>query len=295
MNARSEDPAQGPRPLVAQDGYTPLVPSEPIQNVKHVYMALRDVQAHIAKYGIAKLRKNKEQGYAFRGIDDLYNELCSMMADAFLVVIPRVVDRQRELTHKTGTGKPLICTLVTVEYDFVSARDGSMHTARMVGEGFDLSDKSTNKALSASNKYLLIEALLIPVVGKDDGDEDDIRVGNDKAGARADAKDDKKGDAKAGPKAAAATPNLIPEPTGVDPKLTVAAMVKAITEAGNEERLRASFAKYADSIKKWTSFPPKQRKAWLDELTVAKDARKTALAQAASAQPDVQPEGAPKS
>jgi hypothetical protein len=35
----------------------------------------------------------------------------------------------------------------------MSAKDGSKVTARTVGEGFDLSDKSSNKAMSGAHKY----------------------------------------------------------------------------------------------------------------------------------------------
>jgi hypothetical protein len=59
---------------------------------------------------------------------------------------------------------------VEAEYDFVSTNDGSMHTARVVGEAMDSADKATNKAMSAAYKYLCIQTFCIPTEGDNDAD-----------------------------------------------------------------------------------------------------------------------------
>jgi hypothetical protein len=287
MNARdpnavvpsaSQDPNAD---LTAPRDISEMHVSDPYKEVPHVLLAMRDVQAEIAKTGIAKLRKNKEQNYQFRGIDDLYNELCGIMAKAYLIGVPRVVDRVRELGHKTASGKSMICTLVTVEYDFYSAKDGSKVTARTVGEGFDLSDKSSNKSMATAHKYALIQSFNIPVVGNDDADNDDIRIGDKDRPATPERNAkavDKKGAKTEGAGQQAAKPTLIPEPNGVDPATTVAAMSKALREAPDMQKCAAAFSRYQDSIKKWTTYSPKQRAGWLAEITGAKDGRKAALA-----------------
>lgn len=53
-----------------------------------------------------------------------------------------------------------------VEWSFI-ASDGSTLTATTCGEGIDSSDKATNKAITASLKYLLIYMFLIPTVPYD--------------------------------------------------------------------------------------------------------------------------------
>lgn len=276
MNARDPNAVIPP----AERDLAQMLVTEPVAGVPHVYAAMLDVQREIGKTGIAKLHRNKDQGFNFRGIDDLYNELCQIMVKANLICVPRFVEH-KQTEGKTSTGKPMRLTTVTAEYTFTSAKDGSSTVARTFGEGFDTSDKSTNKSMSAAHKYCLIQAFCIPIVGSDDGDADDIKIGDpNKAettkggGAKgAEAKgSEKKGTDNAG------KPNLIPEPTGVDPAVTVAAMAKAIKEAGTEDRLRAAFAKYQDSIKAWKTFSPKQRKTWLDEITAAKDQRKKEIA-----------------
>ena len=52
-----------------------------------VYQAINKVQKLLASTGISKGRSNQQQGYKFRGIDDVYNALSSIMADAGLSVL----------------------------------------------------------------------------------------------------------------------------------------------------------------------------------------------------------------
>ena len=47
---------------------------------KTVYQLIAAVSAEIAQDGISKSRKNQQQGYSFRGIDDVYNALAPVMA-----------------------------------------------------------------------------------------------------------------------------------------------------------------------------------------------------------------------
>ena len=66
-----------------------------MNTTKAVYKAIADVSAEIAKSGISKDRKNEQQGYKFRGIDDVYNALAPMLAKHGLVILPRILTRSR--------------------------------------------------------------------------------------------------------------------------------------------------------------------------------------------------------
>ena len=59
---------------------------------------------------------------------------------------------------------------VEAEFDFVSADDGSVHTARTFGEAMDSGDKATNKAMSAAYKYACFQTFAIPTEGDNDAD-----------------------------------------------------------------------------------------------------------------------------
>ncbi len=135
-----------------------------------VYQAIAAVQAELAKTGIAKSRKNKQgEGYMFRGIDDVYAALAPLLAAHKLCVIPRVMSR--DIAERTSSkGNPLFYVTVHAEFDFVSAEDGTKHTAATFGEAMDSGDKATNKAMSAAYKYAAFMTFAIPTEGDNDAD-----------------------------------------------------------------------------------------------------------------------------
>ena len=134
-----------------------------------VYKAIAKVTAAMASEGISKERKNQQQGYAFRGIDDVYNALSRMLADAGLCIIPRILSRHVD-ERQTKSGGALFYVTVDAEYDLVSADDGSKHTAKVFGEAMDSADKATNKAMSAAYKYMAFQTFAIPTEGDNDAD-----------------------------------------------------------------------------------------------------------------------------
>ncbi len=134
-----------------------------------VYAAIAKVMADVGKAGITKARKNTQQGYNFRGIDDVYNALSSFLSAAGLCILPRVL--RREVTERaTKSGGVLFYVVLDVCFDLVCAEDGSMHTVSVVGEAMDSGDKATNKAMSAAYKYACMEVFCIPTEGDNDAD-----------------------------------------------------------------------------------------------------------------------------
>jgi hypothetical protein len=134
-----------------------------------VYQAIASVTEKLAKNGISKDRKNEQQGYKFRGIDDVYNALAPFLAEANLCVLPSVLSRDVvERTNKNGGA--LFYVTVQVRFDFVSADDGTKHEVVTFGEAMDSGDKATNKAMSAAYKYACMQAFCIPTEGDNDAD-----------------------------------------------------------------------------------------------------------------------------
>ncbi|HWB15930.1 MAG TPA: ERF family protein [Vicinamibacterales bacterium] len=126
-----------------------------------VYRAIAGVIDDLARIGIGKTRRNQQQNYAFRGIDDVLNTLSPLLAKHGLVVVPRVTERTVTERHTTKGGV-LFCVVIAAEFDFIAAEDGSIHTARMYGEAMDSADKATNKAMSAAYKYAAFQVFCIP-------------------------------------------------------------------------------------------------------------------------------------
>lgn len=134
-----------------------------------VYEAIAKITAEMSKDGIAKDRRNQQQGYSFRGIDDVYNALSPMLAEHKLCILPRIISREL-VERQTSKGGALFYVTVEAEFDFVSAEDGSKHTIKTFGEAMDSADKATNKAMSAAYKYAAMQAFCIPTEGDNDAD-----------------------------------------------------------------------------------------------------------------------------
>ncbi len=142
-----------------------------MSNVPRIYPAIISAMESIGAIG--KNRKNPQQGYQFRGIDDVLNNLQPALLKAKVFVVPRVTATHRE-ERSTKSGGTIIYTTVDMEFDFCSAEDGSKVTAKLIGEGMDTSDKSTNKAMSAALKYAIIQVLSIPTEELLDSERDHI-------------------------------------------------------------------------------------------------------------------------
>lgn len=117
---------------------------------------------------IGKNRKNEQQGFKFRGIDDVMNELHDLFAEHQVIILPTVVDRTRE-ERTTNKGGVLFYTHLTVSFQF-TAVDGSFVVCTAIGEAMDSGDKGTNKAMSIALKYVLLQMFLIPTEEPKDPD-----------------------------------------------------------------------------------------------------------------------------
>lgn len=127
-----------------------------------VLTGISRVVAAFAEHGIGKNQKNEQQGFAYRGIDDVLNRMSQHLVDAQLVILPKVISRDVQ-ERVNSRGNPLFYVTLTVEYTIASAIDGSTVTVVTVGEAMDSGDKATNKALSAAYKYMAFQAFAIPI------------------------------------------------------------------------------------------------------------------------------------
>lgn len=127
---------------------------------------------------IGKDRKNAQQGYSFRGIDDIYNAVNSALAKHGVFCVPSVEDMKRE-DRQAKTGGNLNYTILTMKYTFY-ASDGSFVEVKTVGEAMDSSDKSCNKAMSAAQKYAFLQVFCIPTEEPKDTENETHEVANTK-------------------------------------------------------------------------------------------------------------------
>lgn len=129
------------------------------------------ISAIISEIGhIGKDKKNTQQGFMFRGIDQVMNTMKPLLAKHGVFIVPEVIDRQRE-ERQTSTGKILIYSILTIKHHFI-ATDGSEVCSVTVGEGMDSADKASNKAMAIAFKYACFQVFCIPTedMAKDDPD-----------------------------------------------------------------------------------------------------------------------------
>jgi hypothetical protein len=148
----------------------PKPPKAAPDSAPHVIRAMNLVSARLAEEGISKSRSNSQQGYKFRGIDEVLNALSAIISSEKLVIIPHV--QSRDVTERqTKSGGALFSVVVRVDYTFISAEDGSREVVGPFdGEAMDSADKATNKAMSAAYKYMAIQTFCIPTEGDNDAD-----------------------------------------------------------------------------------------------------------------------------
>jgi len=123
-----------------------------------IYKAIPVIMAEMSAIG--KDRRNGQQGYSFRGIDDVYNAMHPLLAKHGVFMLPEVVKDETE-ERKTKSGGLLIYRKLTVKYT-ICASDGSSVSCVTMGEGMDSGDKASNKAMSTAQKYAFFQVFAIP-------------------------------------------------------------------------------------------------------------------------------------
>lgn len=134
---------------------------------KDIYTKLAAVMNEIQP--IAKGQNNKQQGWSFRGIDDIYNELQPLFAKHGILTAAKVL-KSESIERSTKSGGSGHHTVIHMAYAFVSTSDMSSYTTESFGEAFDPGDKSYTKAMAIAHKYALLQAFMIPTKEEKDPD-----------------------------------------------------------------------------------------------------------------------------
>lgn len=140
-----------------------------------IYSAISAVMSDVAP--IAKDRQG-QLNYRFRGIDDLYNALQPLFAKHKIFCSPTVLEvkhTSHQSKDKNGYDRVTTHCFIKMMYTFW-AEDGSSVNSITLGEAMDFSDKSTNKAMSAAQKYCFLQMFNIPTEEAKDTEEDDPKL-----------------------------------------------------------------------------------------------------------------------
>jgi hypothetical protein len=134
----------------------------------NIYESICGVMSEIGAIG--KDKKNLQQGFMYRGIDDVMNVLQPLFVKHKVFIVPEVLEHIRE-DRVSKQGSTLIYSICKIKYTFY-AEDGSNITAVVVGEGMDSGDKATNKAMAIAMKYACFQAFCIPTEEMVDPDKE---------------------------------------------------------------------------------------------------------------------------
>ena len=131
-----------------------------------IYAAISAAMADISAIG--KDKYNQQQGFKFRGIDDVMNALKPILTKNKIFTVPQVLEQTREI-KVTAKGGELRYSLLKIAFRFY-ATDGSFVEAVTLGEGMDSGDKASNKAMAIAYKYALFQVFCIPTEEMTDPD-----------------------------------------------------------------------------------------------------------------------------
>lgn len=129
---------------------------------------------------VGKDQTNTQQGFKFRGIDQLINAAHPAFIKAGVFVTPEVISHDvilKDVTRANGKAGVDKHVSILVKFTF-HAEDGTSVASTIAAEGVDSGDKATNKALSAALKYALIQTLSVPTADMEDGDRTTLELGS---------------------------------------------------------------------------------------------------------------------
>lgn len=133
-----------------------------------IYKRLTEINKKITAIG--KNKRNVQQNFQYRGVDDVMNELHGLFAEHEVIILPELINAARE-DRQSKSGGALITSLSDYKFTFVTV-DGSSCHAIVRGEGMDSGDKSSNKSIAVALKYALTQMFLIPTDEAKDPDAD---------------------------------------------------------------------------------------------------------------------------
>lgn len=138
-----------------------------------IHTALLAAMRDVASIGIAKLGKNKDQNYAFRGVEQAMNEMSPILVRNKITVTPSYTDHAVAWSEsKSGTKLRFVTLKGLFKFE---AEDGSFVVGEAYGEGMDSSDKATTKAMSVAYRTALFQQFIAPTMSMDpelDGEPD---------------------------------------------------------------------------------------------------------------------------
>lgn len=123
-----------------------------------VHQAFAAVMADVR--AIEKSQRNQQQGFRFRGIDDVMQEVGPALRSHGVFIVPTAKDMTSE-TYQTKQGTTMRNVTVTMRFT-VYGPAGDSFTGVSFGESADAGDKAVTKAQSVAYRTFLLQSLTVP-------------------------------------------------------------------------------------------------------------------------------------
>ena len=118
---------------------------------------------------IQKRGYNERHNYNYVAAADIAGTVGDILAELGVVVIPRLESITYE-PHAPGRLDSVRVARVIMAYTFTDVNSAEEITARVAGEGLDVGDKASYKAMTGALKYALLQSFLL-ATGDDPEDE----------------------------------------------------------------------------------------------------------------------------
>jgi hypothetical protein len=165
--ADSKEPVQAVRTLPPIVNGASRVPESCTADRMTLRQKLREVRRRIGY--IQKRGYNERHNYNYVAAADIAGTVGDVLAELGVVVIPRLESITYE-PHAPGRPDSVRVARVIMAYTFTDVDSGEEITARVAGEGLDVGDKASYKAMTGALKYALLQCFLL-ATGDDPEDE----------------------------------------------------------------------------------------------------------------------------
>jgi len=141
--------------------------------VPQVYAAISKVMADVASSGVAKDRRNQEQKFNFRGIDDALEAFAPLLVKHGLILAPSYSHKEIE-ARQTKSGGTTYNVSLSGTFTFTCIHDGSQYVVGpFYGEANDGQDKAISKATSVAERNMFFLTFVVPHEPAIGGDPDE--------------------------------------------------------------------------------------------------------------------------
>lgn len=196
---------------------TPEAPKAP----KRLSMKLSEVMAEVGR--IPKNGYNSNHNYRYAKEDDVLEGVRNALSSRALILMPSVEDTAWSVLEAKSGSKQRICTL-TVRFTLHDGETGEHMSFTVLGEGQDVGDKATYKAMTGALKYALLKLFLIPTGDDPENEPKEERSSGNRSAPRSQAA--RSARPAPAPQAAQPPPPPAPSPAANTPTQTAAQLRK---------------------------------------------------------------------